>query len=143
VLEAELPGRVLAVYAHPDDPEISAGGTLARWADGGAEVHVLVTTRGDKGTSDPDADTDALARLREKETAPARVRPRQRATWVTKTASYARCGPTSCGAHHPPDIVLCLIRSCSSRRLHQPPHHCATGWGRSTQSPSLATRTTS
>ena len=30
----------LAVYAHPDDPEISAGGTLARWADAGAEVHV-------------------------------------------------------------------------------------------------------
>jgi LmbE family N-acetylglucosaminyl deacetylase len=57
VLEAEVPGRVLAVYAHPDDPEISAGGTLARWADGGAEVHVLVTTRGDKGTSDPGADT--------------------------------------------------------------------------------------
>ncbi len=71
VLDADVPGRALAVYAHPDDPEISAGGTLARWADAGAAVHVLVTTRGDKGTSDPDADTDALARLREEETAAA------------------------------------------------------------------------
>jgi LmbE family N-acetylglucosaminyl deacetylase len=71
VLENEVPARVLAVYAHPDDPEISAGGTLARWAENGAEVHVLVTTRGDKGTSDPDADLDALARLRVEETAAA------------------------------------------------------------------------
>ena len=70
----EVPERVLAVYAHPDDPEISAGGTLARWADAGAEVHVVVTTRGDKGTNDPDADLDALARLRVEETeAAARV----------------------------------------------------------------------
>ena len=64
MIEAAVPERVLAVYAHPDDPEISAGGTLACWADAGAEVHVVVTTRGDKGTDDPDADLDALARRR-------------------------------------------------------------------------------
>ena len=29
------PASALAVYAHPDDPEISAGGTLARWAGPG------------------------------------------------------------------------------------------------------------
>jgi LmbE family N-acetylglucosaminyl deacetylase len=68
---SDVPRRVLAVYAHPDDPEISAGGTLARWADAGAEVHVVVTTRGDKGTSDPDADIEALAELRVAETAAA------------------------------------------------------------------------
>ena len=68
MLHEEIPRRVLAVYAHPDDPEISAGGTLARWADGGAEVHIVVTTRGDKGTNDPDADLDALVRTRIEET---------------------------------------------------------------------------
>jgi LmbE family N-acetylglucosaminyl deacetylase len=62
------PGTVLAVYAHPDDPEISAGGTLARWAEAGASVWVLITTRGEKGTRDPDADLDALAALRVEET---------------------------------------------------------------------------
>jgi LmbE family N-acetylglucosaminyl deacetylase len=67
----DIPARALAVYAHPDDPEISAGGTLARWAESGTEVHVLVTTRGDKGTQDPDADLDALAALRVRETAAA------------------------------------------------------------------------
>jgi LmbE family N-acetylglucosaminyl deacetylase len=71
VLFSEIPERVVAIYAHPDDPEISAGGTLARWADAGSEVHVVVTTRGDKGTSDPDADLDALAQTRVEETAAA------------------------------------------------------------------------
>jgi LmbE family N-acetylglucosaminyl deacetylase len=68
VLERDVPATALAVYAHPDDPEISAGGTLAAWADAGAAVHVLITTRGDKGTNDPDADTDALAQRRIEET---------------------------------------------------------------------------
>ncbi len=67
-LVERTPASALAVYAHPDDPEISAGGTLARWADAGAEVWVLITTRGEKGTSDPDADLDALARTRIEET---------------------------------------------------------------------------
>ncbi len=69
--ESTPPGRVLAVYAHPDDPEISAGGTLARWATEGAEVSLLITTRGDKGSSDPAVDRDELARLRVQETAAA------------------------------------------------------------------------
>src|SRR6266849_5091106 len=68
---AEVPTRALAVYAHPDDPEISAGGTLAGWAAAGTEVWVLIATRGDKGTPDPAADLEALAALRVEETAKA------------------------------------------------------------------------
>src|SRR5215218_4230139 len=70
-IDAEIPASALAVYAHPDDPEISAGGTLASWAEAGADVSVLITTRGDKGTQDPDADLAKLARLRVEETAKA------------------------------------------------------------------------
>jgi len=70
-LVVDVPERALAVYAHPDDPEISAGGTLTAWAAAGAEVWVLITTRGDKGIQDPDADLDALAALRVEETAKA------------------------------------------------------------------------
>ena len=55
----------------PDDAEIAAGGTLAKWAAAGAAVWVLVTARGEKGTDDPDADLDALAALRVEETAKA------------------------------------------------------------------------
>ena len=67
----ELPSRALAVYAHPDDPEISCGGTLARWAKAGSEVHVLVCTRGEKGSSDADTDREDLARRRAQEVASA------------------------------------------------------------------------
>jgi LmbE family N-acetylglucosaminyl deacetylase len=63
------PRSALAVYAHPDDPEVSAGGTLARWAEDGADIWLLVTTRGDKGTSDPAVDPAALAEQRIAETA--------------------------------------------------------------------------
>ncbi|MBV8385325.1 MAG: PIG-L family deacetylase [Acidimicrobiia bacterium] len=62
-----IPARVLGVYAHPDDPEISCGGTLARWAQGGAEVHVLICTRGEKGSPDPNQDPDELAATRREE----------------------------------------------------------------------------
>src|SRR5438270_163510 len=66
-----IPARVLGVYAHPDDPEISCGGTLARWAKGGSEVHVLICTRGEKGSPDPTQDPAQLARKRRKEMAAA------------------------------------------------------------------------
>ena len=70
-LLAAVPGRALAVYAHPDDPEISCGATLAAWAAAGAEVHVLTCTRGDKGSTDPASDPDELSRRRAGEVAAA------------------------------------------------------------------------
>lgn len=66
-LLTDQPARVLAVYAHPDDAEVSCGGTLARWAKAGAEVHVVVCTQGDKVSSDPSVDPAELAKRREKE----------------------------------------------------------------------------
>lgn len=63
-LLAAVPRRVIAVYAHPDDPDVSSGGTLARWADAGAEVHVVLVARGDKGSPEPGADPYALASQR-------------------------------------------------------------------------------
>lgn len=66
-LYGEAPARALAVYAHPDDPEISCGATLARWAAAGTEVHVLVLTRGEKGSHDPAAGLVELAERRRSE----------------------------------------------------------------------------
>jgi LmbE family N-acetylglucosaminyl deacetylase len=61
-------GPVLAVYAHPDDAEISAGGTIAKWCAAGRQVHLLVLTNGDRGSQDPAIDRAALARTRQVET---------------------------------------------------------------------------
>jgi LmbE family N-acetylglucosaminyl deacetylase len=61
-------GAALAVFAHPDDAEISAGGTLARWVSEGRQVHLLVLTNGDRGSDDPARDRVELARTRLAET---------------------------------------------------------------------------
>lgn len=70
-LLADTPERVLAVYAHPDDADVSCGGTMARWSDAGADVFLLVCTIGDKGTRDPSVDPKELVRRRAGELAAA------------------------------------------------------------------------
>jgi LmbE family N-acetylglucosaminyl deacetylase len=59
---------VLGVFAHPDDAEISAGGTLASWAAAGRPVHLLVLTNGDRGSDDRARDRAELAATRKGET---------------------------------------------------------------------------
>jgi LmbE family N-acetylglucosaminyl deacetylase len=61
-------GPVLAVFAHPDDAEICAGGAMARWAATGREVHLLILTNGDRGSGDPTASREELAATRRRET---------------------------------------------------------------------------
>jgi LmbE family N-acetylglucosaminyl deacetylase len=61
-------GPVLGVFAHADDAEIAAGGTMANWVAAGREVHLLVLTNGDRGSQDPQLDRAELARIRVGET---------------------------------------------------------------------------
>ena len=53
-----MPKHLLTVFAHPDDAETAAGGSLLRWAAEGWRLTLCVITDGDKGTADP-ADTPA------------------------------------------------------------------------------------
>ncbi len=69
MIEDAIPVRALAVFAHPDDPEVGCGGTLARWTAAGSEVHLVVANRGDKGSGDPAVDPAALAADRAEEVA--------------------------------------------------------------------------
>lgn len=61
------PARVLVILAHPDDPEFSCGGTVARWASEGHEVVYAIVTDGSKGTDDRDFTRDELVATRVKE----------------------------------------------------------------------------
>jgi LmbE family N-acetylglucosaminyl deacetylase len=70
-LLVDVPARALAIYAHPDDPDVSCGGTLAAWAKAGCEVRILLCTDGGKGSTDPSVDPGELAVRRAVESADA------------------------------------------------------------------------
>jgi LmbE family N-acetylglucosaminyl deacetylase len=59
--------RVLAIFAHPDDPDFIAGGTLVRWADEGKQIALCIVTDGGAGSNLPDADLAALVQTRQAE----------------------------------------------------------------------------
>ncbi len=67
----DVPAVALAVYAHPDDPDVAAGGTLARWAAAGSTVHVCICADGDKGSEDPSVRAADLVAIRRRETSAA------------------------------------------------------------------------
>jgi LmbE family N-acetylglucosaminyl deacetylase len=67
VILTEVPDRALAVFAHPDDPEVACGGTLAAWSLAGCETHVLVCNAGDKGSGAPGESPASIAARREAE----------------------------------------------------------------------------
>lgn len=70
----DRPERALAVFAHPDDPEVACAGTLAAWVDAGCAARVVIANAGDKGSSDPGADpADITARRAEEVAAAAAV----------------------------------------------------------------------
>ncbi len=52
--------------AHPDDPELACGGSIARWAEKDTVYNVIVTC-GEKGTWEKDASPLLVAATREKE----------------------------------------------------------------------------
>jgi LmbE family N-acetylglucosaminyl deacetylase len=61
------PLTIAAIYAHPDDGEFFAAGSLAKWVSQGHRVHAICATSGDLGTKQRDADRHALAALRASE----------------------------------------------------------------------------
>jgi LmbE family N-acetylglucosaminyl deacetylase len=63
----ETPQTILAILAHPDDPEFFCGASIARWASQGHTVHYCLLTHGDKGVREKMADPQELARMRERE----------------------------------------------------------------------------
>jgi len=54
----------LGIFAHPDDNEWSAGGTIAKWVREGVEVNLLLLTNGGSGTQDKEMTRERLTEIR-------------------------------------------------------------------------------
>ena len=61
------PPRAMAIFAHPDDPEVACAGTLHTWAEAGAEIDLVIANAGEKGAVPPGFDPAGLAELRQEE----------------------------------------------------------------------------
>ena len=59
--------RAMMISAHPDDPDFSAAGTLARLAEAGTQVRIVICTDGSEGGEDPSVPDAELTRLRYQE----------------------------------------------------------------------------
>jgi LmbE family N-acetylglucosaminyl deacetylase len=59
--------RVLAVFAHPDDPEFGAGGSMAKLAQDGSQVTYVIVTDGAQGGEDPKQKDAELIAIRQRE----------------------------------------------------------------------------
>jgi LmbE family N-acetylglucosaminyl deacetylase len=61
------PGSAMAIYAHPDDADVAAGGLLSQWASEGCAVHLVVVCDGSKGSHGPKANSVSLRDARRAE----------------------------------------------------------------------------
>jgi LmbE family N-acetylglucosaminyl deacetylase len=57
----------LVLFAHPDDAEVTCGGTVALWATEGCDVHYVVVTDGSAGSNEPGVTREELRVVRERE----------------------------------------------------------------------------
>jgi len=65
-LEA-VPDTTMVVAAHPDDAELCAGATLAKWIAAGCRVTLVVATDGAAGSGDACVDANAIRGIRRRE----------------------------------------------------------------------------
>ena len=114
-MREESPGKkkILAIMAHPDDAELSSGGTIARWNQEGHEINYVVCTDGSKGTKDTEMSPHRLAELREKEQeAAAAVLGVKRVTFLRhrdgelEASLVFRNELATLIRHHQPDTIL-------------------------------------
>ena len=61
------PRVAMAVYAHPDDADVAAGGVMALWAAQGCEVHLVVVCDGSKGAHGSKATPESMREVRRDE----------------------------------------------------------------------------
>jgi LmbE family N-acetylglucosaminyl deacetylase len=128
-----VPGRALAIGAHPDDIEFQCGATLAKWAAAGCEVDLVICTDGSKGSWDPDADVAELVAVRQQEARAAAATLGAGGTvtflgWVDGEVETSRAAVGVVAAEirrRRPDVVF-IHDPWKRYRLH--PDHRNVGW---------------
>jgi LmbE family N-acetylglucosaminyl deacetylase len=58
---------VLVLFAHPDDADFMCGGTVAKWAREGVDVHYVSITDGSAGSNEPGVTREQMRPIRERE----------------------------------------------------------------------------
>lgn len=112
--------RVLVgIFAHPDDESFGPGGTLAKYAAEGADVHVIIATDGIAGSVEADAGLgahDSLAQVRSAELARAAVALGVQSIWsLPYRDSGMRGAPTN---DHPDALVQQPVAHVAQEVLH-------------------------
>jgi len=99
------PQCAMAIYAHPDDADVAAGGLLAQWAQDGCAVHLVVVCDGDKGSHVLSADAGAVREVRGAEVEfaarPPRCRDRHEARAARRRGRERRGTARGVGGPHP------------------------------------------
>jgi LmbE family N-acetylglucosaminyl deacetylase len=62
-----IPESAMVITAHPDDPEFSCAGTMARWARSGTRICYVLCTSGDVGIAEPGMTREKATQIRERE----------------------------------------------------------------------------
>lgn len=97
---------LLGVFAHPDDESFGSGGTLAKYAAEGADVHVIIATDGIAGSVEEGTNLqshESLAQLRSGELANAAVRLGLKSIW---SLPYRDSGMRGTPTNDHPDALV-------------------------------------
>lgn len=151
--EAPPPGRVVAIFAHPDDQEFTVAGTLAKWAKAGSAIVTVCITNGDAGSNrhtPAEMTRERLARIRQEEQrAACRVLGIAEVVFlgyedgVLEPSLALRRDLTRVIRRHRPDAVVCgdpTMRFFGNRYMNHPDHRVAADVALDAVFPSAGTR---
>ena len=129
------PKKIASIMAHPDDAEFICGATLARWAEEGNDVVIVLITSGDKGSDDPEMTHEKLAATREAEQlAAAKVLGVSDVIFLRKTDGYLvptlelRRDLVRVVREVKPDVVICqdpTVHWADTSYINHPDHRAA------------------
>lgn len=129
------PKSAMLIYAHPDDIEFSAAGTVARWAREGCEVMYVVITDGNVGSHEEGMTSVRVAEVRRSEQeAAAKVAGAKQCIFLgyhdglLQPTLELRKDLVRLIRQHKPEVVICgdpTVYFPSNTRINHPDHRAA------------------